>query len=50
MRRANGLVGAPPNEVRGRKFRFVNRVTIIIGLTILLWVVIFGVLRLLNII
>lgn len=50
LRRANGLVGAPSAEVRGRKFRFVNRVTIIVGLNILLWVALFGVLRLLNII
>jgi hypothetical protein len=49
LQRANDLASAPLAEVRKRRLRLVNRVTIIVVLAILSWLAVYGLLKLIGI-
>lgn len=49
MQRANDLASAPLAEVRKRRLKLVNRVTIIVVLAILSWLAVYGLLKLIGI-
>jgi hypothetical protein len=50
LQRANDLAGAPPAEAPKRRLTLVNRITIIVVLAVLSWLVVYGLLKLIGIV